>query len=450
MKSRLVIWGTNNNEERVLLAISLNADENKVDIWSISEADITEDFYNQMMSHWRVGSDLDFPGSAAHRVIELTMADTILPDDLKVEKSDVVQRAQMEWHFVVLSTKLYKNFKNQLEDLSDKIKRLEEFDENLWNELRDLWAGVQQHIFDKNILRDHSDSLREKSNALFDELKKLRKARQSVMSQKSRDLAQQFSDKLSAITAKIESGAVIKPLIDEMIAIQKDIKQRGLLRKDFEALLARINENFNLIRSKRESRPQHRHQDEGAADKFNKRYEGLLGAIKRLEDSIAFERKNIDFENRRIAVTDGQLEAQIRVAKIRMIEERLKSKEAKLEELLATREKLDRQQASMKKREEKNQKRLEQNALLEAEKEKVKAQIADSIVQSQENIPEDVQDKLTKAAEALKEVRKKGSRKKDLASAEPGEAKESSSATEVQPEQESPSSHNMDSTLDEE
>ena len=130
MRSRIVVWGINSKEEKVLLAIALNADENKIDIWSIPEREITEEFFNQMMSEWREGKDLDIPSSAEHRINELTMSDSILPDDIKVERSDVIQRAQMEWHFVVLSSKLYRNFKTELEDFSDKVKRLEIFDQS--------------------------------------------------------------------------------------------------------------------------------------------------------------------------------------------------------------------------------------------------------------------------------------------------------------------------------
>ena len=138
------MWGENARNERVLLAVSLDAEENKVHIWSIPEKDIPEEFYNKMMSQWREGEDLELPSSAEHRVTELTQADGILPEDLKVEKSDVIQRAQMEWAFVVLSTKLYKNFKSELEDLTDKVKRLEVYNSAVWDELKQTWTTIQQ------------------------------------------------------------------------------------------------------------------------------------------------------------------------------------------------------------------------------------------------------------------------------------------------------------------
>lgn len=420
MRSRLVIWGTNSKEERVLLAVSLLADDNKVEIWSIPEKDTSEEFYNQMMSQWREGSELEIPNSAEYRVTALTMADTILPDDIKVEKSDVIQRAQLEWHFVVLSTKLYKNYKNDFEEIGDKIKRLEEFNQDLWNELKDLWSNVQQHIFDKNLQRDHSDSLKEKSNSLFDELKKLRKAHQSELNQKSKEAFQKYATTLDGIAEKISSGGVLKLLFEELVELQKELKELSFSRSDRESILSKLNECFKSIREKREHRGSRKDSNFSSSDRMNSRYEGLLGAIKRLSDSVEYEKKNIDFENKRIATTDGQLEAQIRVAKIKMIEERLRSKESKLNELLDTKVKLEAQMEKLAKKGEKLKQKQERKEKFEVAKEKIKEEIHETIQKAQEEVPEEVQEKLTKAAEEIK-VSKRGSRKKDKSTTETGE-----------------------------
>lgn len=439
MRTRLVIWGTNKEEQRVLLAIALHAEENKVSIWSIPEASISEDYFNQMMSHWREGMDMEIPSTAELRTIELTMADTILPEDLRVEKSDVIQRAQLEWHFIVLSTKLYKNFKTELEDLQDKIKRLEEFDQSLWDELRQFWSNVQQHIIDKNILKDHSDSLKEKTNALFEELKKLRKAQQSTVNQKSREIAAGFLEKLGEIDSKISNGAVLKPLFDGLIELQNQLKKQDLTKKDREQVLSKINECFKTIREKREHLQSTKGQGESHLQNLDKRFEGLLTAIKRIQQSIEFEEKNIFFENKRIANTDGQLEAQIRVAKIKMIEERLKSKQTKLAELLETKTKLESLQDKLKKREEKDKKRSERRQQVEEEKKKVIAQIAEEIHQQQESIPEAVQEKLHKAAEDIQATKKVRRKKVQEVEAEPT----ATPSSEVPESGDSPSSTSM-------
>ncbi|MBK9220872.1 MAG: hypothetical protein IPO86_14450 [Saprospiraceae bacterium] len=448
MRTRLVVWGNNAKEERVLLAVSLNAEENKVDIWSIPEKDIPEEFYNKMMSQWREGQDFDLPSSTEHRLIELTMADGILPEDLKVEKSDIIQRAQMEWHFVVLSTKLYKNFKHELEDLTDKVKRLEAYQQPVWDELKQTWANIQQHIIDKNIFKDHGDSLREKSNSLFDELKKLRSVLSAELNQKSKEVSNFFLTKITEIDQKIQAGALLKPLFDQLVTIQSDLKGKSFQREDREIILSKLNEAFKAIRDKREKRDANREQNGSGDERLTRRYEGLLGAIQKMEQSIDFERKNIDFENRRIATTTGQLEAQIRVAKIKMIEERMKSKQEKIKELYETKEKLEVVIEKVKKRDDKLKQRQERNNTFQAEKEKVKAKISETIHQAQDQIPEELQEKLSKAAEEIKSTKKPAKKKPKIVSEiEENHVSEVSDTEQIEPkEQEISSDLSQDSS----
>ena len=69
MRTRLVIWGTNAEDEKVLLGISLNVDDNKIEINIIPEKLCTEHFYNQMMSQWREGANLDMPVETVQRIL---------------------------------------------------------------------------------------------------------------------------------------------------------------------------------------------------------------------------------------------------------------------------------------------------------------------------------------------------------------------------------------------
>ena len=288
MRTRLVIWGTNAEDEKVLLGISLNVDDNKIEINIIPEKLCTEHFYNQMMSQWREGANLDMPVETVQRIIELTMSESILPEDLRVERTDVIQRAQMEWHFVVLSSKLYRNFKNDLEELSNKIKRLEVYDNDLWNDLKQFWEHVQKHIYDKNLLRDHSDSLREKSNSLFEELKKLRKIYANEFSQKSKETASGIIKKLEKIEERINNGSALQPLFNELKDIQSEYKALTLTKEDRDLIFVRIDQLFNLIREKREHKTKSgTNHETNTEERINKRYKGLIQVIRTMEGSIS-------------------------------------------------------------------------------------------------------------------------------------------------------------------
>ena len=61
MKSKLVLWGSNDLDEKLMIAVALRIEDNKVDIWTFPESVATEDFYQQMMKEWRDGGGLEFP-----------------------------------------------------------------------------------------------------------------------------------------------------------------------------------------------------------------------------------------------------------------------------------------------------------------------------------------------------------------------------------------------------
>ncbi len=454
MRSRIVVWGINSKEEKVLLAIALNADENKIDIWSIPEREITEEFFNQMMSEWREGKDLDIPSSAEHRINELTMSDSILPDDIKVERSDVIQRAQMEWHFVVLSSKLYRNFKTELEDFSDKVKRLEIFDQSVWDELKGLWDGVQKHIYDKNLFRDHSDSLKSKANTIFEELKSLRKALNAELNQKSKEITESINTRLSNIEQKINSGAVLKPLFDDLKKIQEEFKTLNINREDRDILWKKLNEAFKAIREKRDGgKSEHANSnfDSENNDRISRRFDGLLNAIQKMEQSIGRDTKDIEFENKRIESSQGQLEAQIRVAKIRMIEDRIRSKQEKLDELLKTKVKLEKITDKIKKREEKQIERVKDITRLKEEQAKIKAKISEDIHSAQDSVSTEEAEKLLKAAEGIKasKAKKAASQDEPIQSGNEDTGLKEKFMTEILPVSEIPEDIKLDEVVEE-
>ena len=133
MKTKMVIWGSNDKDEKILLALELLNDENKVKIYSFEASTVTEVFYNQMMNLWRNGGPVTFPEN--HTVIdrELSMSEGLLPDDIRVERTDLINRAKTEWHFVVLSAKLREAYNNEISQFKDKIEELSSFDDSVWD-----------------------------------------------------------------------------------------------------------------------------------------------------------------------------------------------------------------------------------------------------------------------------------------------------------------------------
>ncbi len=386
MKNKLVLWGNNAQEERVLIALELQPEGNKVNIFVFPEAVATEDFSKEMMDHWRNDKEVTFPEQHEKMERELSISESLLPEKLRVERTDVVQRAQTEWHFVVLSSKLHETYQSELEELKDKIGQLQEFDNSVWENLKGFWKKVQGQIRDRNLLREHGNNLRDLTNELFARMKNLR-------AKKDESQLSQFMAMLEEIEQRIAQNMRLQDIFEDLKSVQRKFREADFTREHRTQVWNRLDAAFKIVKEKRFG---DRGDDRSPLQRLNRRFEGLLAAIDKMKRSIQRDENDLAFQNRKIASTDGQLEAQIRQAKIKMIEERIRSKEEKLKEMTSTQTELERRLEVEKQREAKRQekKRLEQ-AKKEAE-----AKIAEKMRQEAAARVED-SEKLEKAAEAI-------------------------------------------------
>lgn len=378
MKNKIVVWGTNEAEEKVLIALELQPDTNKVMLYTFPEALAPEEFVNEMMNTWRADKGtVEFP--EGHGALErpLSVADSLLPDNLKVERGDVINRAQTEWHFVVLSTKLHKAYQEELADLKERVSRLGSYDNNLWDELKGFWDKVQEQSRDRNLFRDHADNLRDETNALFEDLKKLRSKLQSEFMEVSQQVFDELNEKIDVIEKKVQAGGgKLGAIFDELKNIQRDYRDAKLSNEHRNKVWNRIDAAFKAAKERRFGPA----ANEGSvAERHERRLQGLNEAIKRMEGNVKRDEDELNFQRKKIAATEGQLEAQIREAKIKMVEERLNSKREKLNEMYQTRQQVERQIIQTKDKEERRQKMEEAKKVA---KEAIAAEVKTSVLET--------------------------------------------------------------------
>ena len=399
MKKKIVLWGNDANDEKILVAIELIDAENKVNIHTYPEAAATEEVYNIAMNQWRDNDSIELPEGYTSQERLLSITDNLLPEDIKVERTDIIARAKAEWHFIVLSSKLYQMYSSELEDYKEKIDNMSDYSEQMWEEMKTFWNKIQEQVRDKNLFREHAGILREKTNNLFDKLKELKKNFQNEFKKESSEKAAKFKAELEEIEEKIEKGLGLKPLFNQLKNIQNRFKEERFTKDDQRKLWNKIDAAFKSVKEKQFGGKAQ--SANGALERITRRYNGLLNAINKMEKSIARDKSDLDWENKKIERTDGQLEMQIRQAKIKMIQERINSKGEKLADMMKTKVELERKIDVEKQRAEK---RAEKEKAKEVAKE-VKQNIAAEIEEKKEALSEDAA-KLASLAQEVKEAKK--------------------------------------------
>lgn len=283
MKSKLVIWGQQ-NDQKVLLAIALRANDNKIDTYVFPESMVTEEFSNKMSTDWKNDIAVDFPEGYTQYETELNSSGEILPEGIKVEGTDTLSRAQIEWQFFVLSAKLATSYEAELETIKDKIAQLKEFSQPLWDDLKSFWDKVQNQIREKNILGNHITDLRKSTNEAFESLKEKRKELDQKFNENSSSIKANFMNALQDINDKISKGMSLHPIFEELKNLQNDFKKATMTLSDKRNVWDKLDAAFKIVKEKRFGSKEGKSSDQNnVKDRLNNRYNGLLTAISKME-----------------------------------------------------------------------------------------------------------------------------------------------------------------------
>lgn len=399
MKKKIVLWGSDGEDKKILIGMELIEQDNNVKIYTYDEGAATEAVFSTLMNQWRLKDETVLPEGYQVQDRPLSVTDDLLPEDIKVERTDLISQAKAEWHFIVLSSKLYEMYGSELEDFKEKVDQLEQYSESMWEEMKTFWGKVQEQVREKNLFREHASDLREKTNGLFDKLKSLKKTFQSEFKKQSAETAAKYKEELAGIEEKIEKGLGLKPIFDQLKALQARFKNDRFTKEDQRRLWNRIDKAFKAAKEKRFG---DKGQSSGALNRIQRRYDGLMGAMGKMQRSIDRDHKDLDWENKRIERTDGQLEMQIRQAKIGMIKERINSKQEKVDDMQKTKLDLEKKIEKEKKREAA---RAEKEKAKEVKKE-LKQKIANEIKEA-EQARADKADELEDLASKISEGKKK-------------------------------------------
>lgn len=405
MKKRLVLWGKTPENARVLLAIGYDDQSSIVSTYIFDEKEVTEEFHNQMMNLWRDGNEVPFPPPPVLHKLEQNIAEAslIIPEGYSSERDDLIDKARAEWNYLNMSNKLASVYKSELGDIGEKIDNARRYEQSNWDELRDFWNKVQQQIREKNLFPGHYRNLKNQVNKLFDQLKSMRKEMDDLLKKDSESNKDAFYKKLDEVEEKIKEGLSLQPLFEDLKGIQREFNKSRMIRQHKNKVFKRLDDLFKVIKEKKFG-------DRGSksgSSKLQKRHEGLMHAMKKMQGSIDRDKRELSFQDKRIESSDaGQLESQIRQAKIKMIEERMKSKLVKLDDMQQLKEKLEERIEADKRKQEEKAKQQE----LKKKEEEAKKKIEEEMKAAEEARKAE-EGKIKKAAEKIAAIKETDTKK---------------------------------------
>jgi len=343
MKTKLVLRGLKGNDEnavKVLIATELIADENKTECWIFEGENATDELAEQLMNNWRKGETVAFPETSVYFKNDLSASGNLIPEGYTIsEKEDLIKRTQTEWLFIVLSTKLFKTYEAELNELQEKVEKLPRYSKEMWEELKAFQIKIQNQVQEQNLFRDHTNILRERLNELFSSLKNLRQKEDNAFESASKLSYEKFSTFLSQVEEALEknSGEWAK-WFDKLKNLQQELKTVKLTRENREELWTRIDKAFKEVKERRFGNKNTDNNSGGSAEsRLQKRIEGLKQAIQKMENSVERDENELDFQNKKLNSSNAsQLETQLREVRSKIIHDRLNSKKEKLADMNKT------------------------------------------------------------------------------------------------------------------
>lgn len=398
-KERFAIWATNEKDERILVALKLDTTQFKVHLYSFGEKDITNEFSEKILNQWVNGEEVEFPESTVSKELDLS-DDSLLPENIKVEgKTGAIRQLQNEWSYQLLTAKLWESFNLELDEIKTKAREISEYSQDLFDQCKSYWERALEYRKEKDLNQDRLDFIKEEINNVFDHLKFLRQNAAKERDELAEKLKTEINTALEAISKKLETSNVhFKTLIEELKGLQAQLKDANVRRDIKNNLYDEVQKYFEMVKEKRDKVLGG--GTAGTAHK-NKRLEGLQGAMEKIQKSLDMDKRDLEYNMKRLENSGvSKLEMQLREAKLKMIKDRVMSKEEKIKDIQKTyaqveKEINDRLAKRNKNAEDKNNKEAEGTApeALTTQHEEIHEEMTPEeakLIAEAENIAEDV------------------------------------------------------------
>jgi hypothetical protein len=251
-----------------------------------------------------------------------------LPADIRVDKTGQIRVLQNEWAYLLLTEKLVESIVDEIKDLNIKTQSASTYSKDDFDSAKSIWERILDHGKERNISKEKIDEMKKDINEIFDRLKGLRTEENKRYADTSDAIYTELKASIEQAQKDINDFKPAKELFDTLKELRSNINKLSLRKPQREELHTALDQCFDTLKNRGQQRDNARN---------DKRIKDLSDIINKLEGSVAYDKRDLDYQLKRTNDKNvNQLEAQLRSAKIKMLEEKVASKVEKLNDMKRT------------------------------------------------------------------------------------------------------------------
>lgn len=331
MQQHLVLWGFIGADRKALLAIYLVEEENQVKIHAFPKEEVDKNLQDQLFA-WKNGAPFNFPENDLIWHID-AYSDSILPRDIRVDKPEFIQRAQLAWGKLLMSSKLFKVCKEEVVFHKTLVTSTLEYKQDQWDKTQDLWKKYSEMLKSQDIVWEQAELLKAEVNETFDILKAHKKKSYDKEKVQTRDITKKFEKEIDSLKSQLIYPEEWPQIHEKLRALQAEIKTAAIRFQVKKPLFDNIDEIYQALKSYKQTQNITHTKD---------RLENLRRILKGLDTSLVNDKESLAAQKEKLThYTKGKNSGSEWGGLLQIIQNRIDEKQVKVDDIKKTIQQLE-------------------------------------------------------------------------------------------------------------
>lgn len=399
MNTRLVLWGEIGTDRTALIAINLDEATAKINIYAFPKEEVTKEIQDKLFVEWKNGGEYEFPESTLHWEMDAN-SDTILPENVKVDRPEIVLQSQHKWSKKLMSSKINQLLEDETKLLEEKASSVAEYDQTLWDKTKTQWEKISSYQKKNEITWEQTTVLKEKINSVFDALKAVKRINSENDDQANLALVKSLTKRIDELQSKLIYSDQWKFIFDELKKIQAELKDAAIKWNHKRNLYNSVNSIYDDLKKYRATE---------IISKSQTRITQLKQILDGLKDSIARDDDNFKMQVEKMQhYTRGKITEDEIKSRFNYILERVEEKRKKADGIKQTIDQLKNDVAKEKQQQQERELekvKREEEALAKQEESKLKAIAKKEAAQENTKVDNTEKEEVEEVEEEVKAVK---------------------------------------------